>query len=96
MKVIFSVSLILLTVLLFVSGAHRNSKIEKKEVDMSQVDPNDPGANAHIDTSITHWPQLLGKTAEEAEAAIKADRPDLTIRTLSKVTVLTMMCDLLV
>ena len=31
------------------------------------------------------WPDLVGKTATEAEAVIRADRPDLSLHTLPKV-----------
>lgn len=80
------VLLILSVTVLIASAAHKKSKIVTKETtDMDAVDPDDPATRTRIDTSITHWPHLLGKSAEEAEAAIKADRPDLTVRTLSKV-----------
>lgn len=38
----------------------------------------------------TQWPELVGKTADEAKEAVKADRPDCNVQVLGELSPCTM------
>lgn len=41
----------------------------------------------------SQWPDMLGKRKEVAEAAIKAERPDLTVHTVPEVRIMLKLCE---